>query len=71
MAANIQERFEARTPALQLELPLEYVAASHNDKVRAPVAYKEKEIQEFLLFSFLFLLFRATSEACGGSQARG
>lgn len=39
MAANIQERFEPRTPTLQLQLPLEYVAAPHNDKVRAPVAY--------------------------------
>lgn len=39
MAANIQERFEPRTPALQFELPLEDVTAPHNDKMRAPVAY--------------------------------
>lgn len=38
VAANIYEGLEPRTPALQLELPLEDVIAPHDDQVRAPVA---------------------------------
>lgn len=43
MAANIQKGFEPRAPTLQFQLPLEDVTASHDDKVRAPVAYTGKK----------------------------
>jgi hypothetical protein len=43
VAANIRKSFEARTPAFQLEFPLEYVTTPHDNKMRAPVTYERKK----------------------------
>lgn len=53
MAANITKSFEARTPAFQLEFPLEYVTTPHDNKMRAPVTYKKKKSVRFRYLKFI------------------